>query len=110
MHQDEDEEAESEEESSEAESSDTSSSSSDEELIDRALPVRQTDQHVDVGLEVGQALITIKSVLSMPDIPASHRPAREAQRYLCRGAAKPTALVMPSLHAWRLHARILHHQ
>ena len=52
VHQDEEEEAESEEESSEAESSDTSSSSSDEELIDRALPVRQTGQHVDVGFEV----------------------------------------------------------
>ena len=56
MHQDEDEEAESEEESSEAESSDTSSSSSDEELIERAgLPAKQTDQRVDVGLEVKKA-------------------------------------------------------
>lgn len=73
MHQGEDKEAESEDESSEAESSETSSSSSDEELIDRALPVRQTDQHVDVGLEVSHVLITIKSVLSMPDIPASRK-------------------------------------
>ena len=56
VHQDEDEEAESEEESSEVESSDTSSSSSDEELMNRAgMPAKQTDQRVDVGLEVNKS-------------------------------------------------------
>ena len=67
VHQDEEEEAGSEEDSSEAGSSDTSSSSSDEELVDRAMPVRQPDQHVDVGLEVA-SLVMINSKQVFPNI------------------------------------------